>query len=117
MIDRLLDNYLIKPKHKNGLYIFCVLLRILIGFFILTKFTNPDLKKYKLIVLNIMILVIGSVWLRKPPNWKCYPRNIISNILSLILVAMNKNDLAAGLIFVDVLNGIQLKHIANLFIY
>ena len=59
---------------------------------------------------------ISYVYYTKAPNWKCYLKNITTNSISLILVLLNKNELAAGLIFTDITESILSKHMANLII-
>jgi hypothetical protein len=111
------DSSLLMPKSKDNLYLFCICLRILFGYFLLYNgdklMTDTDkykLKKIKLWCLGIMILIFTIIYFKKPLNWKCYPRNILSNMIVFSLIVMNKNDLATGLFFVDILNGIQSKH-------
>lgn len=116
MTYELEDKKLINPKYKNELYIFCIFLRTLFGIFLL--YTGNDnlpintshIKKIKIILLILMIVSFLFTYMAKPLNWKCYPRNLLSNSLVLFLIYQDKTDLAAGLYLVDILNGIQSKH-------
>lgn len=117
------DSQLSNPKYKQFNYVICITFRILLGFLLMfehlkIKELNENQKKIlkgiKLCILFIGISGISIMLFRKNHNWKNYIRNIISNILSFIMVSLNRFDLAAGLLFVDTLQSLQLRHIKNL---
>lgn len=111
MINRISDHQLIDPINVDRNFIICIFLRILLGFLVL----YAD-KKIVIPFLVILILVVSINSYYKAPNYKLYLNNILTNSLSLILVFLEKKDIASALIFVNTLASIQTKHIASLIV-
>jgi len=108
------DTQLSFPKYHKQLYILCISFRIIFAIYLSVEYedsyANYNLQNYKLYMLSLMVIGIGYMYSYKKPNWKCYQRNILSNIGVMFLVRSGRNDLASLLYFVDVLMSIQLKH-------
>lgn len=109
MIDRISDHQLIDPINVNRNYFICIVLRFLFAFSIL----YGD-KKIIIPILAFLILVVSINSYFKKPNYKLYLTNILTNILSIILLIIDKKEIASALMFVNTLTSIQTKHIANL---
>ena len=106
------DNTTIIKNHTMKTYIFCVLLRILLGLLIITN----KLSKNKIIILTILIiLVFLQKYIKLPLVWKVYLRTILTYTTVLILTTLNNNNnynhISGTLIIVDALMGLQSRHI------
>jgi len=110
MITIFQDNTTIIKNHTMKTYIFCVLLRILLGLLIITN----KLSKNKIIILSILvILVFLQKYIKLPLVWKVYLRTILTYTTVLILTILNNNynHISGTLIIVDALMGLQSRHI------
>ncbi len=105
------DTQLTFPEYSNQMYFLCLTVRIIFGILLSTNYINKYLKCG---FLALMILLISGTMFKKKFNWKCYQRNIITNLLAIYFIYVNKNNIASCLFLTDVLMAIQLRHIMNL---
>jgi uncharacterized membrane protein len=115
------DNKLLIPKHKNMLYIFCVTIRIFLGYFLLyrvdkntpnSKELNKKFKKIKIWLCTILMTAVIFIKYYKSPQitWKSYDRTILNLFLTTGFLCLDKFELASGLVMVDVLTSIEARH-------
>jgi len=114
MIPEILrDKTTIVKNHTLKTYIFCVLLRIVIGLLVITNLIP-------ITILKPLVIVIIAVFLYKflkiEKIWKNYLRTVL--IYSIILFMLMKYDkkyieLCGLLIIIDSIMGLQTYHIFN----
>ena len=109
--DLLQDKTTIVYPHSLKTHIWCILLRCLIGFGIITN-KIPNLI---VILLSLFISISFTLKYFKLPNvWKVYERTILVYFIVLLLSLVYKdkyNWLSGTLIIVDALMGMQSRHI------
>ena len=109
--DLLIDNTTIIKNHTLKTYIFCILLRILIGLVIITD----NLSKFIIQILCIFVIIFFLYKFFKLKHiWKVYLRTVLIYTIILFLVTKynNKyNNVAGTLIIVDAILGLQSRHI------
>ena len=112
MIPELLkDNTTIIKNHTIKTYIFCILLRIMIGLFIITDKIPLDVLK---LLCLFVIIFFTYKFLKITHIWKVYLRTILSYAIVLFLITNynNKyNSVAGTIIIIDALMGVQSEHI------
>ncbi len=112
MIPELLkDNTTIIKNHTIKTYIFCILLRIMIGLFIITDKIPLDVLK---LLCLFVIIFFTYKFLKITHIWKVYLRTILSYAIVLFLITKYNNkyySVAGTIIIIDALMGIQSQHI------
>ena len=112
MIPELLkDNTTIIKNHTIKTYIYCVLLRIMIGLFVVTDKIPLDVLK---LLCLFVIIFFTYKFLKITHIWKVYLRTILSYAIVLFLITNynNKyNSVAGTIIIIDALMGVQSEHI------
>lgn len=104
-----------KPQHTMLTHLGCVLLRIILGIYVM----NADQSKHDaLLIFLITAIVIFSAkqWRLMSKNvllWKSYPRNILSYSLAAYLLKTKRADAAGLLMIVDALMGLQSRHTSS----
>jgi len=105
------DNTTFIKNHSLNTYMFCVLLRIILGLGIIT---NKLPAKFIIILSVLVIIVFSNKFIKLPKVWKNYLRTVIvySIVLMLTVLFNNKYNYVSGiLIIVDALMGLQTRHI------
>ena len=105
------DPTTIVKNHTLKTYIFCVLLRITFGLFIITN----NIPKNILIIICLLIIVTFSYkFIKLKKVWKVYLRTILVYIIVLFLTLkynQQYNQVSGILIIIDALMGLQSRHI------
>ena len=104
-------------RHTQFTYLFCIIIRILIGLLILSDKMSPNI----IIILCLLIIIMfGSKFLyiksNKKSLWKNYLRTIISYTTILLIQKnniKNKNQLSGLIVIVDALMGQQSRFITT----
>ena len=109
--DLLQDKTTIVYPHSLKTHIWCILLRCLIGFGIITN-KIPTL----VILLLSLFIAIGFTfkYFKLPNVWKVYERTVLVYSIVFLLTVVYKekyNWLSGTLIIVDALMGMQSRHI------
>jgi len=105
------DNTTIVKNHTLKTYIFCVLLRIILGLFIITNKLSV-----RLIVIICIFIILGFLnkYFKLNRVWKIYLRTVlVYSIVLLLSVKYNNqyNHISGTLIIIDALMGLQSRHI------
>ena len=125
MIDRLTDTttytYKHNRKYSNQIYVFCIILRIILGICIFNNII-PDIAIYILFGLFIAIFSFKyHIFNKRNINtWKNYPRNIMSYVLVILFTILNKdkkvNNIGGLILILDTLIGFESRNIQNNFV-
>lgn len=110
--DRLKDPTTRYKNHTWLTHLFCVLIRLILAFLIMSSGEKMSTEK-KGIILTIFIMAIilfGYKFIYVSDTWKPYLRATISYILVTIFVYFDKYDTAGTLLMVDTLMGVQARH-------
>lgn len=104
--ERLVDKTTVVKNHTIYTHLFCVILRIFIGYF------YPRIPKKIFIMLAIfVVLTFGYKFFFNTGTWKNYLR---TTLIYLLLIFINNDVLAQSLIFMDALMAQQSRFIATL---
>lgn len=105
------------PSHTQFTYLFCVLLRIIIGILI---YQNVLSSNFVIILVLIILIVFGSKYYNIVKNrkslWKNYQRHVISYSIVLITQLFNlpdKEKISGIIIILDALLGQQSRFITT----
>lgn len=109
--EELKDNTTIIKNHTLKTYIFCVLLRIILGLFIITNKISVRLIS---IICIFIILTFLNKYFKLNKVWKVYLRTVL--VYSIVLLLTIKydnqyNHVSGILIITDALMGLQSRHI------
>ena len=117
--DYLLDTTIYTKNYASQVYVFCIILRIILGILIF----NNAIPKCLIYLLSAFIIVaFSSKFIKFKRNniqtWKVYERTIISYILLIYFTNNNKSTHNIGGLFVifDVLLGLQSRHTVSNFL-
>ena len=110
--SRLLDPTL-KTKNPNGLYIVCILLRIILGLFI--HFSIIPTKILYMLYALVIVFFSYKLYITQNKTWKVYNKTIIIYVINLLLTFTGNNSTAGILIIFDALLGSTSKHIQGNF--
>lgn len=109
--ESLRDNTTIVKNHSLKIYIFCILLRIVIGLLLVTN----NMPKRIILILSLFIIVTFTYKFFKIEHiWKVYLRTVLSYAIVLFLVTKYNDtyyNVAGTLIIIDALMGLQSRHI------
>ena len=101
-----------KRMHNMFTHLFCVLLRISIGMYIINS--SEEIKTPIMIFLLTAIIVFGfkyAVHMSKSmTTWKFYPRMLISYSTAIWLMKSNKKELAGMLLIIDSIMAFQTRN-------
>lgn len=116
MPDELIDKSLITGSYAPYIYVFCIILRIILGYLVLYKSVS-NLFVYVLSILVIIIFSKKLYYFRKNniKTWKHYERTIGLYSITVLITYFNKLDynLAGLIIMTDALFGIRSRIIAE----
>jgi hypothetical protein len=109
--EPLRDNTTIIKNHSLKTYIFCILLRIVIGLLLMTN----NMPKRIIQILSLFIIVTFTYKFFKIEHiWKVYLRTVLTYAVVLFLVTKYNDkyyNVAGTLIIIDALMGLQSRHI------
>jgi hypothetical protein len=101
-------------KHTVFTYLFCIIIRIILGLLIYYK---VSIFKYLifLIPLFLSFIIFTGYKFNKTQNktWKVYLRTLLVSVISIIISILNKNEnnnISGLLIIIDSLLGLQSRH-------
>lgn len=101
------------PNHTMLTHLGCVLLRVVLGIFIINS-TDERMKSTLIRILFIAIVVFGMKYIYLSTEnitlWKFYPRMILSYATAIYLMNNNKFDLAGMLVILDTIIAFQSRH-------
>lgn len=101
-------------KHTIYTYIFCIILRIIIGILIYYKISIFKYLTFIIPLLLSFVIFTGHKFLLTENNtWKVYLRTLLVSLTAIIISLLNKNEnnnIAGILIIVDSLLGLQSRH-------
>lgn len=110
LLDKTLSYY---PNHTMWTHLGCVLLRLVLGMFIIGS-TSPKTKNILICILSLAIVVFGSKFMtlykEDTTLWKFYPRMVMSYSIAIYLILKNKQDLAGMLVILDAIIAFQSRH-------
>lgn len=113
LLDKSLSYY---PNHTMLTHLGCVLLRVVIGLFIINV-SDPKTKNILICILVVSIIVFGVKYMKiyngDTTLWKFYPRMILSYSTAIYLMMKNKQDLAGMLVILDTVIAFQSRHTAS----
>jgi hypothetical protein len=105
------DNTTTIKNHSIKTHIFCILLRLIIGFLII----NNTLPRELILILSALIVTFFTYkYFKLPLVWKVYLRTVLVYLTVFVLIFKyhDKYRLVCGtLIMVDSLMGLQSRHI------
>ena len=109
--ESLRDNTTIIKNHSLKTYIFCILLRIVIGLLLVTN----NMPKRIIQILSLFIIVTFTYKFFKIEHiWKVYLRTVLTYAVVLFLVTKYNDtyyNVAGTIIIIDALMGLQSRHI------
>lgn len=101
-------------KHTIFTYIFCIILRIIIGILIYNKVYVFKYLSFLIPLLLSFVIFTGHKFLLTNNNtWKVYLRTLLVSLTAIIISILNKNEntnIAGILIIIDSLLGLQSRH-------
>lgn len=109
----LIDNTTIYNKHTAYTHLFCILLRIFIGLYLIQGKISPQMI---MLLCIIVILIFGFKFSRQTPIWKNYLRTLLvySTVFFLQYKKIdNKNSISGILIIVEALLAQQSRYITT----
>lgn len=110
--DRLKDPTTRYKKHTWFTHLFCVLLRLILAFIILSAGNKMSVQKKGIMLTIFMMAVIlfGYKFIYVSDTWKPYLRATLSYILVTLFLYFDKYDAAGLMVIVDALMGVQARH-------
>lgn len=110
LLDKSLSYY---PNHTMLTHLGCVLLRVVLGLFIINA-TNPKVKQILLFILILAVIVFGWKYMNIASKdivlWKFYPRMLVSYSTAIYFILNDKPDLAGMMVILDSLIAFQSRH-------
>lgn len=112
--DELTDKSLtFYPNHNMITHLGCVLLRVVLGIFVIQAATT-EVKNILICILVLAITVFGwkcmSLYQSDTTLWKFYPRMIVSYSTAVYLMLKNRQDLAGIMVILDSIIAFQSRH-------
>lgn len=114
--NRLVDTTTIVKNHTWYTHLVCIIIRILLGLFLLSHSELDNNTSGYLIIFMMIIVVMFAMKFKNNSNtWKVYLRTVVAYSLSALLINNKKNKEAGMVVIIDALLGLQSRHTATLF--
>lgn len=113
--EKLIDTTTVYKHHTWLTHLFCILIRVILGSFLILN-TNIEEKKGFLIILMIsIILIFSNKFITNSDTWKVYLRTTVAYSIALLFTYQNHYKEAGFIVLTDALMGIQSRHTGVLF--
>lgn len=108
--ERLIDKTTTYKHHNVYTHLFCVLIRISLGLYLISSPTVSPLIYW----LLLAIIVMFGMKFGKSNTWKCYLRTVIAYSTAFVLLSNEHKEYAGLVIIMDALLGVQSRFNATL---
>lgn len=108
--SRLVDKTTQYNEHNVYTHLFCILIRISLGLYLISSSDVSPMILYLLIAIILMF----AIKFNKSETWKCYLRTVIAYTTAYILLSNGKKDYAGLIIITDALLAVQSRFTATL---
>lgn len=108
--QNLVDKTTLYNHHNVYTHLFCILIRISLGLYLISSETISPMIYYLLLVIVVMF----GMKFNTSNTWKCYLRTVLAYSTAYALLANGKKDYAGLVIITDALLGVQSRFTATL---
>ncbi len=110
IVPRLRDNNTLVKNHTKWTHLFCIMIRTILGFYIIT---SPIINN-TILYLLLAIVIMFSYKLFNTNTWKGYLKTVYAYGLAYKLIEYGYKDYAGMLIIFEALLSLQSRHIVTL---